>query len=183
MKRPSVAFLVLMLGMAAAGHVQMATSQKEGSMKQAAARANSSAVPIDTSTWKSYRDEKHGFELKYPEMWNVKAGSGMGPDIIAIGKPARGAEPNASLTLAIQKSQNPRRLTIEAWFAEQIKVLNASPESTGHVTLGEQAAVFMENTNSFRKQHDTFTLLHVTDVLSLCYKRSGRTSMLPIRRC
>jgi hypothetical protein len=49
------------------------------------------------------------------------------------------------LTLAIQKDQNPKKLSIEEWFAEQLKLQHASPESSGHVTIGAQAAVFMDN--------------------------------------
>ena len=75
------------------------------------------------------------------------------------------------MTLAIQENQNPKKLSIEGWFAEQMKLMGVSPESSGHVTIGGQAAIFMENTNSFGKQRDTFTLLLQTDVLSLSYKR------------
>src|SRR5437660_1611766 len=108
MNPSSIAFLTVMLCLAGAGQAQIAGSQKEASTKLAAARAKNSAPSIDTSNWKSYRDEKHGFELKYPEMWRVNAGSGTGANIIAISKPRRGAESNASLTLAIQKNQNPK---------------------------------------------------------------------------
>lgn len=29
-------------------------------------------VEIDTSSWKTYRSEKYGFEIKYPEDWNLQ---------------------------------------------------------------------------------------------------------------
>ena len=51
-----------------------------------------------------------------------------------------------------------------------MKLLNASPESAGRVTLELQTAVFMENANGFGKQRDTFVLLHETNVLSLSHK-------------
>jgi hypothetical protein len=172
MKRQLIAFLVLTLRITAVDRTQIAASQKEKSTEQAVADERISAPSPDTSSWKIYRNQKHGFELKYPEMWSVGASSGMGPDIITIGKPPRGVEPNASLTLAIQQNENPKKLSIEKWFAEQLrKLINTSPESTGHMTLGGQTAVFMDNTNSFGKERDIFTLLHETDVLSLSYKR------------
>jgi hypothetical protein len=41
----------------------------------------------------------------------------------------------------------------------------------GTLRLPDNLLVFMENTNSFGKWRDTFTLLNQTDVLSLSYKR------------
>jgi hypothetical protein len=172
MKGQSVAFLALILFCeGATGHQLIASSRKQASTKPNAAHANDTAPAVDTSAWKTYRNEKHGFEVRYPETWRVNAGSGTGSDIITIAKPLRNGEPNASLTLAVQKNQNPKKFSIEQWYADQIKVMNAHPESGENVVIGGQPAVFMENTNSFGKQRDTFTLLNQTDVLSLSYKR------------
>jgi hypothetical protein len=172
MKGQLVAFLALiLLCVGATGHQLMASSRQQASTKQNAAHPNGAAPAVDTSAWKTYRNEKHGFEVRYPETWGVNAGSGTGPDIITIAKPLRNGEPNASLTLAVQKNQNPKKFSIEQWFADQMKLMNAHPESSGNFAIGGQPAVFMENTNSFGKQRDTFTLLNQTDVLSLSYKR------------
>jgi hypothetical protein len=172
MKGQSAAFLaVILLCLGATGHQLMASSQKQVSTKQNAAHANGAAPAIDTSAWKTYRNEKHGFEVRYPETWKVNAGSGTGADIFTIANLLRNGEPNASLTLAVQKDRNPKKLSIEQWYADQMKLMNAHPESSGNVAIGGEPAVYMENTNSFGKRRDTFTLLNQTDVLSLSYKR------------
>src|SRR5260370_9583078 len=171
MKGHSVAFLALILCcMGAVGHQLMASSRKQASTRQNAAHANGAAPADDTSAWKTYRNEKHGFAVRYPETWGVNAGSGTGPDIIVISKPRRDGEPHVSLTLAVQKSQNPKKLSIEQWYADQMKLMNAHPESSGNVTIGGQPAVFIENTSGVGKQRVTFTLLNQTDVLSLSYE-------------
>ena len=133
-----------------------------------AAAAGQNQTPIDTSKWKTYVNEKHGFEVKYPDTWNVHVGSGLGPEMISIDGPFRGTE-RPTLSLAIQPNQNSRRRSIEEWFGGQVYALAATPEAMGLLTIGGQAAVFMDNTNSFGKRRDTFTLLHETDVLSLSF--------------
>jgi len=125
----------------------MAVAPKPSLEPMAGADAASADHSVDTSSWKTYRNEKQGFELKYPETWIVNVGSGT-TEIVVISKPHREGELKASLTLAIQINQNPKKLRIEDWFGEQLKLIHTSPESTGRTTIGGQDAAFMENTNS-----------------------------------
>jgi len=104
----------------------------------------------------------------------VHAGAGGGPDIISIDKPVAVGEPRGSFTLAIQENQNPHKLSIEQWFAEQLQAMKATPAMSGTVKIAGQPAIFMENTNSFGTTHAIFTLLHETDVLSLSYSRGNQ---------
>ena len=167
--------LVLLLSVSPiAGQTQSPASRNQPPASQVKASATVPASGMDTSNWKIYRNEKHGFEVKYPETWGVSAGRGIGPELIYLNKPLRAGEPNASLALAIQTNQNPRKRSIEEWFAEQLQLLKATPGASGRVIIGGQPAMFMENTNSFGKQRDTFTLLHETDVLSLSYSPQAR---------
>lgn len=175
MKLSNFRFPVFLLFCAAAmaGQQRPASTQTPVAAKRKTAPAAVTPRAIDTSQWKSYRSEKYGFVVKYPEDWIVNPGSGTGVDFISIGKPYSANEPHIAVTLAIQPNENPKKLSIKEWFDGQLQRLKAKPESQGNVTIGGQPAMFMENTNSFGTQHDTFTLLRETDVLSLSYTRRG----------
>ena len=122
----------------------------------------------DISKWKIYRNDKYGFEVKYPDTWAVHSSTGTPPDIIYFAGAFRGSQ-RPQLDLAIQPNMNPRKLSIEEWFADQQRLTGLKPKAVGRLIIGSQHAVFMENTIPDGKRRDVFTLLHSTNVLSFIY--------------
>jgi len=66
---------------------------------------------------------------------------------------------------------NPRKLSIEDWSAEQLRIVDTIKlKAKGCSTVGGKRACFFEDTDKSGKERSVFTLLHQTDVLSFSYK-------------
>jgi hypothetical protein len=135
---------------------------------------------VDTSGWKTYRNEQYGFEVRYPEEWKLK-GEGHGTHgaaggletavwTIEIRKPHRDGEQDAQVTLSVQENENPKRLSIDEYVAEQLKSFNAAHLPVGHLMLGSLGAVSLELTSaSGTRARAVYAVLHATDLVSLHY--------------
>jgi len=128
------------------------------------------AKSIDTSNWQTYRNEKYGFQVRYPENWRVSSSKGTPPEIIYFRGPFRGVIGQA-LSMTVQANLNPHRLSIEDWFKRQLRAMHgAAAETTGCSTFAGQPACFVEHSGKSGKERFLYTLVHQTDVLSFGYK-------------
>lgn len=167
-RRYIIAAAMPLLVTAAGGGVRFAVRDR-ASANQSQKDTNAVKSP-DTSKWKLYRNEKYGFQLKYPETWAVRSSKGTPPEMIYFAGPYRSVV-SPALTVAIQLNMNPRKLSIEEWFAGQLRGMDTQKlEAKGCSTVGGQPACFFEHTGKSGKERSAYTLLHQTVVLSFYYK-------------
>jgi hypothetical protein len=162
----SIATLLLVTTMAGGHNL---AQQNQASKNENLRDANTSKLP-DTSKWKLYRNDKYGFQVKYPGTWAVSSSRGTPPEIIYFRGPYRGVIGRA-LNVTVQLNMNPRKLSIEEWFAEQMSAMDGKKlEAEGCSTVAGQPACFFEHTDISGKERFVYTLLHKTDVLTFDYK-------------
>ncbi|HEV8309062.1 MAG TPA: hypothetical protein VGW35_15475 [Methylomirabilota bacterium] len=122
--------------------------------------------PVDISGWKTFRDDAMGFEVKHPPGWNVARSTGTLEGIL-LGKPRQAGEEQVSLQFFVQRDLNPNGLTIEQWYADQLRKIRTLPSRTTDTVIGGRPTIRMENTNTMGRHFMFFTALDKSDIFTI----------------
>jgi len=126
---------------------------------------------IDTSGWKTYRNETMGFEAKYPNAWHVR--SVRGPESVVLDETPRVGKSNLSVQFWVQRQINPRGLSIERWYADRLQGIKATPPPTTRAVIGGRPTVRREVVGTLGKHFDFFTSLNKTDIFEITIEQSS----------
>src|SRR5882724_8497134 len=123
---------------------------------------------IDTSSWKPYRNEAMGFEVKYPNSWHASSAKGTVPENVSLSEPFQTADkPRLSVQLWVQRRMNPKSLSIEQWYANHLQGIKAPPPTTAHTAIGGMPAIRMEVVTTSDIHYSFFIALNKLDILTI----------------
>ena len=125
-----------------------------------------STLGIDTSQWALLRNDKLGFEVKYPMNWHAQIPTGTGTESVMISGPQQDSREHLSLQFWVQRKINAKGISIEYWYADQAEAIASLPIST-HTTLGARPAIRREVVGSLGNHFDWFASLNTTDVFEV----------------
>jgi hypothetical protein len=123
--------------------------------------------PVDTSGWKTLRDDTMGFEVKYPATWRVGRSTGTLESLV-LGMPAQAGTERVSMQLVVQRGINPRGLPIEQWYADQLTRLNVTtPPPATRTVIGGRPTIRREMTGTLSRHFDFYTAVKASDIFQV----------------
>jgi hypothetical protein len=136
-----------------------------------AALAAAQAPPaVDTAGWTTLRDPALGFQLRHPPTWRVGRTTGT-MESVTLSEPQAGTV-RLSMQVLVQRDINPRGLSIEDWYADQLKRLKvATPPPSSRTTLGGRPTIRREMSRPGGRQFDFYTVVGPSDVFQVSISR------------
>ncbi len=127
------------------------------------------SAQLDTTGWKSYRNERMGFEAKYPDNWHVRSVTVNRPGIESamVDETPRVGKPHLAVQFWVQRRANPDGLPIEQWYTAQLRAMKASPPPTLITAIGGRTTVRMEANGTLGRTFQFFTSLNRTDIFEI----------------
>jgi len=135
---------------------------------------------IDTSGWTTFRDATMGFEVKHPATWRVGRSTGTLEGIL-LGEPAQAGKERSLIQFFVQRDMNPKSLTIEQWYADQLTKVKGLPARTTNTVIGGRPTIRMENTGTLGRHFSFFTPINRIDIFTIAITQSSSPDALDPR--
>ena len=129
---------------------------------------------VETSEWNTYRSIKFGFEVKHPKSLHERGVTGT-----ANGQPIERVDftttpevgkPQEGLVFYVQRNTNPKGLSIDQWYADQMKKAPKAP-SPKTLIIGGRPAAWYKVAGAFGQNYSFFVSLNKTDILTIAFTR------------
>ena len=143
--------------------------------------AQSTTPQIDTSDWKTYRNETMGFEVKYPNTWHVRQITGIGPESVSLDETPQVGKPNVSVQFWVQRQINQKGLSIGEWYTDQAAKIQSAPPSTTNTVIGGRPAIRTETVGTLGRNYAFFTSLNKTDIFEITITQASSQQQLDQR--
>jgi hypothetical protein len=138
-----------------------------------------SPSPVDTAGWTTYRNDTLGFEVRHPATWIVGLGTGTAESVL-LNEPRQLGRPSLLIQFFLQRGINPTRLSIDDWYADQMKKVNATTTPpTTHTLIGGRATIRREIEGSFGNHFDFYTPVNTTDIFTIAIIRPSAAPLDP----
>ena len=124
---------------------------------------------VDPSDWTILREDPLGFTLRHPPSWRVGRSTGTLESVI-LAPPAPEGAPRVTVQLFVQRGINPGRLSIEAWYEDQLrrlKVTVTAPPPIVRTAVGGLATIRREMSRPGSQQYDFYTATTGADVFQV----------------
>ncbi len=99
---------------------------------------------VDTSGWKTYRNEEYGFEFRYPKDWRFINIDTIGVGLLPSGK-QEGVEYNGDMTLILRNNQNQK--TIDEFYngTEGSELFKSAIGGYNDITIQNKKGIIFNN--------------------------------------
>ena len=127
---------------------------------------------LNTSDWKTHRNEEFGFTAKYPPTWTEggRAIDNNTGEVVSISLqgPHENGQPRALVQFFLQRNGNSQGLSIGQWYADQREKIEAAAgedvPAGENVTVGGRPAKLMSISGQER-----YFITQESDILSIAY--------------
>src|SRR4029077_18239320 len=93
------------------------------------------------------------------------------PETVLLSETPQAGKPQLAVQFWVQRKVNPQGLSIEQWYANQLRAMKSAPPLTASTSIDGRSTVRMEVLGNLGRQFQFFTSLNKTDIFEITVKQ------------